>query len=596
MSLLENIKTQEELKNINNEQSISLCEEIRKTIIDTVNKNGGHLSSNLGIVETTVALCRVFDFKKDKLIFDVGHQCYPYKLLTERFDRFFTIREKDGLSGFPDRDESEYDSFIAGHAGTSIGAGIGKCIARDNLKEDYYVVDIVGDGSISNGLNLEALTSKNTKPKKYIVILNDNGMSISKNINGFYRFISEKRLKDSYVKNKERVKKIFKESFVTRFLRKVRNFLKRILKLQNPFESFGFKYFGVFDGNDVNELTRVLEKVKNYSDRKAVLLHIKTKKGKGFLEAEQQSDNYHGVGTNMSQKTGAFSNCLGETLKDIIDKDKKVYAITAGMCKGTGLTPIEKEYPDNFIDVGIAEEFAVNLSAGMASEGLKPIVCIYSTFMQRVYDQVLHDICIQDLPVVFCVDRAGLVGNDGKTHQGVFDISFLSHLPNIKIYAPKNTKEFKGMLYSALQENHPVIIRYPNEKDICESGCDFDGKWERVSSGKEATVLAVGPRMNDLANKIKEKCDVEIINARTIKPLDKDMLNSIENKKIITLEENSLIGGFGSLIVDYFKEKNNTVSIKKYGVPDKFIKNASIDEQLIECGLTVENIINGIKD
>lgn len=595
MSLLENIKNQTDVKKLNDEQSQILSEEIRKNIIDTVKENGGHLASNLGIVETTVALCRVFDFKKDKIIFDVGHQCYPYKMLTGRFNNFSTIRKKEGLSGFPDREESDYDSFISGHAGTSIGAGLGKCLARDKNGDNYFVVDIVGDGALANGLNLEALTSNNEKPKKYIVILNDNGMSISKNHNGFYRLISEKRIADKYVKRKNRIKKFFGESFVTRFLRKLRNTIKRILKLQNIFESFGFKYVGVFDGNDVVEMTRLLEQVKRYAESEAVLLHINTKKGKGFLEAEKHADSYHGVGANMTLKTGAFSTAIGETINEIIKNDKSVYAITAGMATGTGLKVVENENKNNFIDVGIAEEYAVNLSAGMASEGLKPIVCIYSTFMQRAYDQILHDVCIQNLPVVFCIDRAGLVGSDGKTHQGVFDISFLIHLPNIKIFAPKNTLELKEMLKLSLTENCPVAIRYPNEKDLCEEHYAFDGKWERVTSGKEITVLAVGPRMNYLAKKIKEQVDAEIINARVIKPLDFEMLDSIENNKIITLEENSIIGGFGSLVSAYFNQKNNAKNVKTFGVPDRFIKNASVDEQLEDCGLSLQKILDVIK-
>ncbi|MBQ0099019.1 MAG: 1-deoxy-D-xylulose-5-phosphate synthase, partial [Firmicutes bacterium] len=595
MSLLENIKSQNDVKKLNDEQSQLICDEIRKNIIDKVKENGGHLASNLGIVETTVALCRIFDFKSDKIIFDVGHQCYPYKIRTGRFDKFATVRKKDGISGFPDREESEYDSFISGHAGTSIGAGLGKCLARDNKKEDYYVIDIVGDGAISNGLNLEALTANSEKPKKYIVILNDNGMSISKNHNGFYQYISEKRIDEKYVRRKRRIKKVFGESFITRFLRKFRNAIKRILKLQNAFESFGFKYVGVFDGNNVNKMTKILEKVKNYAKNEAVLLHIKTKKGKGFLEAEKHADSYHGVGANLALKTGAFSIAVGETLNEIIQENKKVYALTAGMATGTGLKVVEDENPNNFIDVGIAEEYAVNLSAGMASEGLKPVVCIYSTFMQRVYDQVLHDVCIQNLPVVFCIDRAGLVGNDGKTHQGVFDLSFLSHLPNIKIYAPKSVSELKEMLKVALKENCPVAIRYPNENDLCENTSVFDGKWERVSIGKDATILAVGPRMNDLANRIKEQVDVEIINARIVKPLDYEMLDSIKNDKIITIEENSIIGGFGSQVISYFEQKNNAKSIKTYGVPDRFIKNASVLEQLENCGLTLQNILEQIK-
>lgn len=596
MSVLEKINSPLDVKKLNRDELPILACDIREKIIETINTNGGHLASNLGIVETTIALCKVFDFPKDKLLFDVGHQCYSYKLLTGRNKDFSTIRTNGGLSGFPDREESEYDSFIAGHAGNSIGASLGKCFARDNIGDDYFVIDIVGDGALANGVNLEALMADSKKPKKYIVILNDNGMSISRNTNGFYQFMSNRTLGQRYVKNKKRIKRLAGKK-LTVALGKIKNFIKRIFKANDYFENFGFKYVGVYDGNNIETMVNLLEKVKKYAEDEAVLIHIKTKKGKGCCFAEEHSDDYHGVGANMSIKNGDFSKCVGETVNELIEKDKRIVAITAGMSGGTGLNVVKDKNPNNFYDVGIAEEYAVNLSAGMCSEGLKPIVCIYSTFLQRAYDQILHDVCLQNLPVVFCVDRAGLCGADGKTHQGVFDLSFLSHLPNLKIYSPKSVCELKQMIEYASRGSSPVVIRYPNEKDICDTACTFDEKWEIVKEGKDATILAVGVRMNDLANKIAEssKKSVGVVNARVVKPLDSELLDSIKDTHIITLEENALISGFGSLVNEYYMTKKMTVKISSYGVPDSFIKNATVKEQLDFCSLNKDKIVEDIE-
>lgn len=598
MSVLDKINTPIDIKKLNREEMPILAEELREKIISTIETNGGHLASNLGIVETTIALCKVFDFPNDKLLFDVGHQCYPYKILTGRKEEFSTIRTSGGIAGFPDREESEFDSYVAGHAGNSIGAGLGKCIARDKNNDDYFVIDVVGDGAFTNGINLEALTADSIKPKKYIIILNDNGMSISQNTNGFYQFLSNRTIAKKYVNSKKRVKRIFGNSFVARFLRSSKNLIRRLFKFSDIFETFGLKYVGVYDGNNIDSMIKVLERVKDYASSEAVLIHIRTKKGKGYTSAEEHADDYHGVGANMIIKNGAFSKCVGQTINSLIEKDNKIVAITAGMSKGTGLDVVKENHIDNFIDVGIAEEYAVNLAGGMASEGLKPFVCIYSTFLQRAYDVILHDICLQKLPVVFCVDRAGFCGTDGKTHQGLFDLSFLSHLPNIKIYSPKNTSELSQMITYAVNDKCPTIIRYPNENDVLENlKSEFNGKWEVVKEGETVTILAVGVRMNNLAMQVAKNCnkDVSVINASVIKPLDTEMLDKIANTKIITLEENALIGGFGSLVSEYYKAKKITVNIKSYGVKDEFISHSTITEQMNICGITQESIINEIE-
>ena len=597
MSILEGLVCSNDVKKLKIKELESLAEELRSEIINTTRNNGGHLASNLGIVETTLALYYTFDFPKDKLIFDVGHQCYAHKILSGRKQRFSSIRTENGLSGFPDREESEYDSFTVGHAGTSVAAGLGYCAARDKVGDDYCVIDVVGDGSVSNGLNLEALTASTVKPKNYILILNDNGMSISRNKNGFYSFVSKETTKRGYVSGKRALKKIFGQSFVTRALAGFRDFIKRIVGKTSYFESFGFKYVGVVDGNDVKELTRILKRVKVVARDKAVLLHVKTTKGKGYKKAEEQAELYHGVGENLACESGSFSVALGEKLNELIEKDDKVVAITAAMKDGTGLATVEEAHPNNFFDVGIAEEYAVTLAAGMAAGGLKPIVAIYSTFLQRSYDQIIHDVCLQNLPVIFCLDRAGLVGKDGKTHQGVFDLSYLSHIPNLTIFAPTTARELKDMLDYALRLNSPVVIRYPkneiarnNEKPLNEE------TWETVLEGDKISVFAVGPRMLNLAMQLAKNVDgVGVINARRIKPLCEESLLDAKDKLIITLEENSVIGGFGSAVSAFFAQKGLAVKIKSFGVKDQFISHGTVESQLNENGLNLECLTEAIR-
>ncbi len=592
MSVIDGINFPEDIKQLNIKDLESLAGDLREKILTTVMKNGGHLASNFGVVETTIALHRTFDFKKDRLIFDVGHQCYAHKILSDRKDKFDTIRCDDGISGFPDSSESKYDAFTAGHAGTSISAGLGYCAARDKVGDDYYVVIVVGDASLANGLNLEAISAKNYKPKRYIVILNDNGMSISKNDNGFYRFISKHTANKSYLKSKRRIKKIFGDSFITKGLVKIKDALKRIIGRNNFFENYGFKYVGVVDGNNVKKLTKILENVKQASEEKAIFLHLTTTKGKGHEQAEEHADVFHGVGAKLSHNEGAFSLALGEKLNSIIEQDKNVVAITAGMKDGTGLSVVEEKNPENFYDVGIAEEFAVTFAAGMAAGGLKPFVCVYSTFLQRSYDQIMHDVCLQNLPVVFCLDRAGLVGSDGKTHQGVFDLSYLSHIPNLTLLAPSCPSELKDMIDYALTLNSPVAIRYPKDAKTDRASLPIkDGLWERLKNGDKTTILAVGPRMLDLALKLaKDKPSVGVINARTIKPLCEKTLTGIENTTVIVLEENSQTGGLGSLVTNHYAKKGVCVKTICFGVKDKFIEHGSVSKQLEQNGLTFENI------
>ena len=596
MSLLKENNFPTDIKKLNIKELNSLAEEIRHEIISVVKENGGHLSSNLGIVEATIALYYVFDFPIDKLIFDVGHQCYTHKILSGRRDNFHTIRKDNGISGFPDSSESEYDSFSTGHAGTSISAGLGLCMARDKLNQEHFVVNVVGDGALVNGLNLEALLSSQKKPKKYVLLLNDNGMSISKNKNGFYRFISKSTTGKGYVSSKRAIKKLFGNSFVSRWLLATKGFIKRVTNRRNYFEEFGFKYIELPDGNDIGELVKILERAKNIACDKGVFLHIHTTKGKGHKQAEERADYFHGV-SGDKKKGKTFGEALGEKLNQLIEKDSNIMALTAGMKDGTGLVNVEEKHPDNFIDVGIAEEYAVTLSAGMAKGGLKPIVCIYSTFLQRAYDEILHDVCLQNLPVIFMLDRAGLSGRDGKTHQGVFDLSYLTHIPNLIVLAPANVDEMEKALDYAVKLNSPVAIRYP--KCASEVEIEFKGQvdsWQELKQGSQIVILAVGPKMVSLAQEIANEFpnEVGVVNARIVKPLDVKYLESVKVKTIITLEENSVIGGFGSLVNAYFSNKESQVY--NFGVKDEFVEHGTIDNQLKNNGLSLETIRSFIKE
>ena len=594
MSILESMKNPSDIKKLNLDELKLLSEQLREKIIQTTSKNGGHLSSNLGIVETTVALYHVFDFPIDKLIFDVGHQCYAHKILSGRDEQFASIRLNDGISGFPCIKESVYDAFGTGHAGTSIPAGLGYCIARDKQNQDFFVINIVGDGAIVNGLNLEAVSMSTTKPKNYLVILNDNGMSISKNVNGFYRHLSKTTTKRGYIGGKRALKRIFGNSFVTKGLVKLRNFFKRMVNGNNYFEDHGFKYVGVVDGNNLKEMISILKRVKVALKEKAVILHVKTTKGKGFERAEEHSDVYHGVSANLNTESGDFAKTLGNKLVELIEKDSRIVAITAGMKIGTGLDVVEKKYKSNFFDAGIAEEFAVTNAAGMATGGLKPVVAIYSTFLQRGYDQIVHDVCSQNLPVVFCLDRAGLVGGDGRTHQGVFDLSYLLHVPNLTVLAPATTSELEDMLEYAIDKNSPVAIRYPKNSVADRPILGIkQSLWENIKEGKDVYILAVGPAMLDLALRYSEEDEnVGVINARCLKPLCEKTLDQIKDKLIVTLEENSLIGGFGSLVSSYYRQAGASTKVVSLGVKDQFVDHGTITSQFEKNGLTLENLIN----
>ena len=549
-----------------------LCDELRRVIFETVSQCGGHLASNLGAVESTVALFYTFNFPNDKIIFDVGHQCYPYKLLSGRLDRFSSLRKAGGISGFPKRTESEYDAYDTGHAGTSVSAAIGLAKARDLNKEDHEVIAYIGDGSFNNGLVYEALTSLKILNTRVLIILNDNGMSISPTVGGMYDILTQ-------IKDNEKADNI------------------KLL------ENFGLKYLGVKDGNDVDDMIDALSEAKTLLKDSSVLLHIATKKGKGYEFSEEDPTSTHGVPPVGSPKDTEYSQILGETLCELAKNDAKITVVSAAMKESLGLSDFFANYPERAFDVGICEENASVLCASMALGGLKPYYAIYSTFLQRAFDEIIHDICAQDSAVTFCIDRAGISGADGETHQGVFDLSYLSLIPNMTVAVPKDTEEFKQMLLFSASYEHPLAIRYPRAGKIV-----FDtpvtsmemGKWEylrRSNSDKDAklTIIACGERCLITAMKIwqnlkKQGVDIDIVNARFVKPLDCDLLQNIQSEYIVTMEDNMFLGGLGAMIDAQLTQLNKRCSVKNFAYKDEFIHQGSVGALQAEYGVDGDEI------
>ncbi len=600
MSVLEKLYSGTSLKQLNIDELNVLCEEIRQEIISVTYENGGHLSSNLGSVELTVALHYVFEVPTDKLIFDVGHQAYTHKILSGRLNEFKNIRKSGGISGFPDPNESNYDAFLVGHAGTSISAGLGYCRSRDLLSQDYYVIDVVGDASLFNGLNLEAITSSKDKPGKFLIVFNDNGMSISKNNNGLYKMVSKITLRKGYRRLNAFLYKTVGKTFIGKILKSFKRSLKRSLSSKSFTDSLGLKYVGKFDGHDLKTLIKTLTEIKEIGE--PTILHLQTIKGKGYEEAENDSSRFHGVSSKLGVSNNYFSSGISDILSNQIEKTPNIVAITAGMKDGVGLTEFAKKHPKSFVDVGIQEEYAVTLAGGMAISGTKPIVFIYSTFLQRSYDQIVHDVCMQNLPVIFMIDRAGLVGADGKTHQGVFDLSYLSHVPNLTVLSPKNLKELESMIEFAINKNSPVAIRYPNGKinDLFVENNDINfDKFEVIKGDLSCNnvILAVGPRALEVSLNAVKSTDksVMVVNARTIKPLDTEFLKVIKDKNIITVEENSKIGGFGSSVLGYYSDNSFNANVSVIGVGDEFVHVGTVEEQLVSNGITPENVIELLK-
>lgn len=607
MSILNKINSPEDIKKLSLEEMEKLAKEVRGYILKNVSNTGGHLASNLGIVELTIALLNNFDFTKDKIVFDVGHQSYVYKILTDRKKEFNTLRTYKGISGFPKREESIYDYFDTGHSSNSISACVGMCRARDLKDEDYHVISLIGDGAFTGGMVYEALNDIGYNHSKMLIILNDNQMSISENVGGMSNYLNKIRLTSSYNSFKQRMIKK-QGNIIVRVGKKIKNSLKQLVFKPMFFESLGIRYIGPINGHDLKELNQVLELVKELPDE-PVVLHVLTNKGQGYLPALLHPDKFHAVsqfdietGDSVKKSGNNYSKVFGDALVNIAKKDEDVVAITAAMVDGTGLSKFKEEFPNRLFDVGITEGHAVTLAAGMSTSGLKPVFAVYSTFLQRGFDQIVIDVCMQNLPVVFAIDRAGLVGNDGKTHQGVFDLSYLNLIPNITVMAPKSMNDVEEMVSYAVNLGKPVAIRYPRGGDKMEldsiKKIEY-GKWEEVSSGSNVVILATGKmvQMAMLAkDKLKDKCNPIVVNALFIKPLDKEYLSKIvkNNYNVLTLEDNTIQGGFGSSVLNELNDMGYKNIIKIMGIPDKFIDHGTVDELYLEEHIDIDSIVEEI--
>lgn len=605
MDKLEQLIDKNFIKQINNENVDIVASEIRKFLVDNVLTTGGHLASNLGIVELTIAIHKVFNLPDDKVIFDVGHQCYVHKLLSGRLKDFPTLRQLGGISGFPKTEESPYDSFNTGHSSTSISAALGMARARDLKGENYNVVALIGDGAMGGGMAFEALNDAGVSKSKIIVILNDNEMSINENVGGLSSHLSMLRLNPNYISAKSRMRNFFnKLGFLGVFLTKLVKKVKRIIKFATikipVFEELGFKYIGLIDGYDIDELTDAFEKAKK--SEKSVLIHVFTKKGRGHYEAEVNPCGYHGIpprnGSDLTDNQ-TYTDVFGEYMVNKAAKNDRLVSITAAMCSSCGLSDFQSKYPDRLFDVGIAEQHAVTMAAGMAKNGLTPVFSVYSTFLQRAYDQILHDVCLQNLHVVFAIDRAGLVGEDGETHQGIFDFSYLLHLPNITVLAPSCKKEFTNMLdYAVDKLNGPVAIRFPKDyvDESTEVSLDFNEPRTIFYSGDEVVIISIG-RMNTICeDTVKVLADegyknVHLVSICALKPLNINPLNELINKaKIaITVEDNIISGGAGEYIVSQL-DRINKSKIINLGFNDTFVQQGKISELFKLHGLTAKNI------
>lgn len=608
--MLEQINLPKDLKNKTLKEKQQLAEEIRKLIIETVSKNGGHLASNLGVVELTIALHSVFNTPEDKIIWDVGHQAYVHKILTGRKEKFATLRQKDGIAGFPKVTESEYDCFNTGHSSTSISAALGMAKARDILNEKHKVIAVIGDGALTGGMALEALNDAGYSKTNLIVVLNDNEMSIAKNVGGMATFLSKLRTRPGYNRANRVIKyglyKIpYAGKHIVNGVQKIKAGIKHFFIPKMYFEDIGYKYLGPVDGHNIEKLTDILKMARITEG--PVLVHIITKKGKGYKPAEDEPDKFHSTGafdieTGKKKSSGKdYSKVFGEKLISLAKENEKIVAVTASMKEGTGLLEFEKEFPNKFFDVGIAEQHALGFAAGLARAGMKPVIPIYSSFLQRGYDQVLHDICIQNLPVTICVDRAGIVGNDGETHQGIFDLSFLNTIPNLVIMAPKNFAELEEMLEVAIKSEKPVAIRYPrggeNENFSGNSSRVQIGKAEVLKNGEDLAIFAIG-KMTATAMEAVKQIDknVAVINVRTLKPIDKDIIIEYANKtkNIITIEDNIITGGLGETVQRVLREEKLNANLKCYGYPTEFVQHATTKEIEETYGLSSEKIANEI--
>ena len=599
--MLERINSSEDLKKLHIDELEKLADEIRQKIIHTTLQNGGHLAANLGTVELTLALHYVFDTPEDKLIFDVGHQCYTHKLITGRRDRFDTLRTQGGLSGFPNHRESEYDTFDAGHASSSLSQALGLARARDVAGEDYQVVALIGDGAISGGMALEALNDAGSSPNtRLIIVLNDNEMSISQNVGGLSKHFSKLRVTRGYVVSKKKVKKALQKishsGRLVNMVTHLRNSLRYFLIGETIFDAMGIKYLGPVNGHSIKETVDALKRAKEYPG--PVIVHAVTCKGCGFEKAEENPEKYHGIspsGAHSSLSAVVYAKQLGITLSRLAESDPRVCAITAGMTYNTGLKAFSEAYPDRFFDTGIAEQHALGMAGGLAKGGLRPFVVIYSTFLQRGLDQVFHDICLQQLPVTICVDHAGLVGEDGPTHQGVFDLGFLRAMPGLTVLTPRDPWEFDRMLSYALNVSGPVAIRYPKGScsEISGSKPFASPDWEELRPGEKGAVLAYGAMIGE-AEKVAEALHYRLIDARSQKPLDETMLLNIADLPIVVMEDCAAAGSLGEAVAAFYGERRLSVRLYAFALRDDFISVADVRQQREENGISAEAVLKAL--
>lgn len=610
--LLDQINKTGDIKDIPKSKYPELAQEIRQFLIEKLSVTGGHLASNLGTVELTMALHVALDLPEDKIIWDVGHQCYTHKLLTGRKDQFDHLRQFGGMSGFPKRSESDTDCFDTGHSSTSISAGLGMVKARDLKGEDYTVVSVIGDGSLTGGLAYEALNNAAKLETNYIIILNDNEMSISESVGGMRKYLDSVRTAEGYLNLKWDVYEQLRNSNpkMVDSIRRAKNSFKQLFIPGMVFENLGITYLGPVDGHDTQALVRTIKEAKKV--KKAVMIHVMTKKGKGFEPAERHPARFHGTepflvenGLPRNPRTTAnYQDIFSTVMCKLGARDDKVVAITAAMADGTGLKRFRNMYPDRFVDAGIAEEHAVTFAAGMATGGYKPVFAVYSSFLQRAYDQILEDVCLQNLPVVFAVDRAGLVGSDGETHQGIFDLSYMSTMPNMHIMAPKNKWELSDMLKFAVGFDGPITVRYP--RGNAYSGLQefrapiVMGKCEPIYEEKDVCLLAVGS-MVKIAEKTREilkengiKCS--LVNARFVKPIDTDYIHAASktHKLFVTMEENVATGGYGEKVRKYIDENRIDASVLSIAIPDKFVTHGSVDQLYKELSMDPESVANRV--
>lgn len=614
--MLEKIHSPRDLDQLTYDQLKTLSEEIRKTLISTVSVNGGHLASNLGIVELTLALHRVFHMPEDKIIFDVGHQCYVHKIITGRFDRFSTLRTFGGLAGFPRRNESEYDCFETGHSSTSISAALGIARARDFRNEKYEVIAVVGDGALTGGMCYEALNDAGNSQTKMIVILNDNEMSIAQNVGALSNYLTNLRISAGWQSAKKRVRHLNTIPLIGKPVYRLMHWLKELAKStvipdkteSGFFDALGFEYFGPIDGHDLSGMEKAFRQAKTYNG--PCVIHVLTKKGYGYNQAEQRPEKFHGTppffvetGNRIDQPSKkSLGHMMADTLAEMSQGDDRIIAITAAMKLGTGLDHFAEKKPGKVLDVGIAEEHAVTMAAGLAAGGMRPYVAVYASFFQRCYDQMLHDVCMQSLPVVFLLDRSGIGGEDGQTHHGLFDFTLTLPVPGIKVFAPASSSELAQMIRWTQEQDGPCVIRYPKSIEEWSSETEksfIPGKWSRAAGTDGIYLLAVGsmvPRAIAIHNLlVKEGIDSVVINCSTLKPLDDEFLAGLsQDAKLFTMEEHMLTGGFGEYLTRYCKDHGYPVPVRCFGVADTFIQHGCHERLMEAAGLGTEQLTEEI--